>query len=107
MSAHAARDGDGLRRRKAELRRAGLRKVERVARNAEKRAVLKLVSWNFNSFAPRASDVDALFTHEHIDILFLCETKQKRRESGSVKPLHFEGNVIAITAHAKRSAKRG
>ena len=43
MSAHAARDGDGLRRRKAEMRRAVLRKVERVARNAEKRAVLKLV----------------------------------------------------------------
>ena len=76
MSAQATGDGDGLRKRRAELRRAGLRKVERVARNAEKRAVLKLVSWNVNSFAPRASDVDALFAHEHIDILFVCETKQ-------------------------------
>ena len=88
------------------MRRAVLRKVERVARNSEKRAVLKLVSWNVNSFAPRASDVDALFAHEHIYILFVCETKQQRRESGSVKPLHFDGNVIAMTAHAKKSGKR-
>ena len=63
MSVQATRDGDGLRRRNAELRRAVLRKAERVARNADKRAVLKLVSWNVNSFAPRASDVDAIFAH--------------------------------------------
>ena len=77
-----------------------------MARNVDKRAVLKLVSWNVNSFAPRASDVDALFAHEHIDILFVCETKQQRWESGSVKPLHFEGNVIAMTAHTKKSGRR-
>ena len=72
----------------------------------QKSTVLKLVSWNVNSFAPRASDVDALFAHEHIDILFVCETKQQRWESGSVKPLHFDGNVKAMTAHAKKGGKR-
>ena len=101
MSVHPTRDEDGLRKKRAELRRAGLRKVERVARNAEKRAMLKLVSWNVNSFAPRASDVDALFPHEHIDILFVCETKQQRWESGSSRPLDFDGNIIPMSAFAK------
>ena len=71
-----------------------MKKVWRAARNAEKRALLKLVSWNVNSFAPRASNVDVLFAHEHMDILSVCETKRQRWASDSVKPLHFEGNVI-------------
>ena len=36
----------------------------------------------------------------------MCETKQQRRPSGSVKPLHFDGNVVAMTAHATTSGKR-
>ena len=68
--------------------------------------MLKLVSWNVNSFAPRASDVDALFAHEEIDILFACETKQQRWKSGAVKRLHFDGSIISMTAHEKSSGKR-
>ena len=40
-----------------------------------------------NSYTPRAPYVEALFAHEEIDVLFVCETKQQRRPSGSVKPL--------------------
>ena len=82
------------------------RKEERARRNAEKRAALKLVSWNVNSFSPRAADVDALFAREQIDILFACETKQQRWLSGSVKPLNFDGSVISMTAHAKSRGTR-
>ena len=67
---------------------------------------MKLVSWNMKSFAPRATDVDALFAHENIDVLFVCETKKQRWESGSVKPLHFDGSVISMTPQTKRRNKR-
>jgi len=106
MSATSARRGVGERERRAETSQAKLSKEKRVRRNAEKRAALKLVSWNVNSFAPRAADVDALFAHEDIDILFVCETKQQRWSSGSVKPLDFDGNVISMMAKAKSSGKR-
>lgn len=46
--------------------------------NAEKRTVLKLLSWNVRSFEPRVSVDDALFALKGIDPLFVCETKQKR-----------------------------
>ena len=88
------------------MRKARQRQGDRERRNAEKRAALKLISWNVNSFAPRASDVDALFAHEEIDLLFVCETKQQRWASGTVKQLEFGGNVMSMTAHAKTSGKR-
>ena len=78
MSGATTKSSDGPKTRERELMKAKLRKEERARRNAEKRAALKLVSWNVNSFASRASDVDTFFAHEDIDILFACETKQKR-----------------------------
>ena len=38
--------------------------------------------------------------------MFVCETKQQRWASGTVKQLDFDGNVISMTAHAKKSGKR-
>ena len=67
---------------------------------------MKLVSWNVNSFAPRAPYVDALFAHKVIDVLFVCETKQQRCPSGPVKPLEFDGSIIAMTARAKTRGRR-
>ena len=75
-----------------------------MRRNATKRATLKLVSWNVNSYTPRAPYVEALFAHEQIDVLFVCETKQQRWPSGSVKPLEFDGSIIAMSAHAPTSS---
>ena len=96
----------GAGKKRIEERMAQRRQDERVRRNAEKRASLKLTAWNVNSFAPRAADVDALFAQEKIDLLFVCETKQQRWASGTVKQLDFDGNVISMTAFAKSSNKR-
>ena len=87
-------------------RDAKLRKADRVRRNAAKRATLKLVSWNVNSYTPRAPYVEALFAREEIDDLFVCETKQQRWPSGSVEPLDFDGSIIAMSAHAKTRGRR-
>ena len=87
-------------------RSAKLRKADRVRRNAAKRATLKLVSCNANSYTPRAPYVEALFVHEEIDVLFVYETKQQRWPSGSVKPLDFDGSIIAMSAHAKTRGRR-
>lgn len=48
------------------------RKLDRWRMNAERRASLKLVSWNVNNFAPKATDVDVLFAHEKIELLIVC-----------------------------------
>ena len=77
-------------------RSAKLIKADRVRRNAAKRATPNLVSWNVNSYTPRAPYVEALFAHEEIDVLFVCETKQQRWPSGAVKPLVFDGSIIAM-----------
>ena len=77
-----------------------------MRRNAAKRATLKLVSWNVKSYTPRSPYVEALFAHEEIYVLFVCETKQQRWPSGSVKPLEFDGSIIAMTAHAKTRGRR-
>ena len=106
MSTPITRNRAGVSNRTMQERSAKLRKADRVRRNAEKRATLKLVSWNVNSYTPRAPYVEALFAHEQIDVLFVCETKQQRWPSGSVKPLEFDGSIIAMSAHAKTRGRR-
>lgn len=66
---------------------------------------LKLVSWNVISYVPRAADVDALFAHEEIDGIFVCEAKQQRWDSGTVKQLDFDGTVISMESHNRTSVK--
>ena len=67
------------------------------ARTAERhgRDALTVASWNVNSFAQRADDVEALFASEDLDVLFVCETLQ-RRLRGLNFPLRFEGEVISV-----------
>lgn len=79
---------------------------ERVRINAEKWASLKLISWNLKSFAPSASDVDVLFAHEEIDLIFLCEAKQRRPARVTVKQLDFDGYVTYMTSHVQKSGNR-
>lgn len=85
---------------------ARMREGEMVRPNAKKRTALNLVSWNVKSFAPRASDVDALIANEDIDIPLVCETKQKSWENATVTQLHFDGTIISMEAHAKACVKR-
>ena len=106
MSTPITRNRAGVSNRTMQDRNARLRKADRVRRNAAKRATLKQVSWNVNNYTPRAPNVEALFAHEEIDVLFVCETKQQRWPSGSVKPLDFDGSIIAMSAHAKTRGRR-
>ena len=91
--------------RGTEAKQAWRKKWER-ARKTERRGreELHIASWNVNSFAQRAKDVDALFASETLDVLFVCETLQ-RRLRGLNLPLHFEGEVTAMPA--VRKSKRG
>ena len=77
MSTPITSNRAGVSNRILQERSAKQRKADRVRRNATKRATLKLVSWNVNSYTPRAPYVEALFAHEQIDVLFVCETKQQ------------------------------
>ena len=89
-----------MNRRRAEYVKARKLDEYRARKNAEKgRVALKLVSWNVNSYSQRAEDVETLFAQEEIDILFVCETFQRRFESGIILPLNFAGSVISMPAH--------
>ena len=96
MSAGTAASKRGASSRSEDQTNARKKQRERERRNAEKRKALKLVSWNVNSFAPRAMDVDTLFKHEDIDILFACETKKQQWASGAMQQLDFEGSIISM-----------
>lgn len=102
----ASVDAGTAERREAEGREARERKLESARLNAEKRASLKLVSWNVNRIAPRASNVDVVFAQEEVDLLFVCETKQRRWAGVIIEHIEFKCSITSMPAHVQTSGKR-
>lgn len=99
------RGGEDRRRKNFEEVRK--RDIKRAQINEEKRRVsLKLASWNVNRFAMRTANVESLIAHEQVDVLFVCETLQRRWKSRIVPPINFEGIIISMPAHKPRRSGR-
>lgn len=89
--------------KRKEFDKARRRNTKRAGRNEVKRRIsLKLASYNVKSFkeiAMRAVNVESFIAHEELDVLFACETLQRRWKSGIIPPLKFEGSTISMPDH--------